>query len=124
MEYKTVSTKLPRNDFTQLIAHCEKLGVSPSWFLKDLILNELDNPKPLIVSGINLMKYNSSTDLFTWVVQTDDGINHEIIMNISMTFLNDLNRAIVDGLEQRATLIGKVNEDSVAVPEKLLRNDK
>ncbi len=86
MEYKTVSTKLPRNDFTQLVAHCEKLDVSPSWFLKNLILNELGNPKSLIVSGINLMEYNPSTDLFTWVIQTDDGINHEIIKNISVTF--------------------------------------
>ncbi|AKB77447.1 hypothetical protein MSHOH_0964 [Methanosarcina horonobensis HB-1 = JCM 15518] len=70
------------------------------------------------------MEYNPSTDLFTWVIQTDDGINHEIIKNISVTFLNNLKTAIVDGLEQRAALIGNVNEYSVAVPEKLLRDNR
>jgi hypothetical protein len=124
MEYKTLATKLRQDDFSRFKYICDKKGLSQSAYMRELILFEINNPLHQFVAGKNVFEYIPDKDLFSWYVTTDHGENHAVIENISAEFLRDLQDAINEGMERRASVIGQMKEDSVAISEKFMRNDK
>ena len=124
MEFKTLATKLQLDDFSRFKYICEKKGVTPSSYMRDLILFELNNPIQQFVAGRNVFEYNAVDDHFSWRIEIDTGDNHYVIENLSAEFLKNLRDSITNGLEQRAALIGQTNDDSVAISEKFVRNNR
>lgn len=124
MEFKSVSAKMPMNEITQFKAFCEKKGVSPASLIRDLILRELKVPVPHTVAGKNKIAYDKENDRFIWSVVMDNGEDVEVLKNVSPAFLEELKDIIYRGLEERASFIGRVTEDSVPVPSEILRKKR
>lgn len=124
MEFKTLATKLQQEDFSRFKYICEKKGVTPSSYMRDLILLELNNPIQQFVAGRNVFEYSTKDDNFSWCIETDSEDIHCVIENLSIEFLKDLRDSINNGLEQRAALIGQTKDESVAISEKLMRNNR
>lgn len=120
MEYKSVSTKLSRVEFTRLEDYCKKKGTKPSPLIRELVLNEIETPMPHNVAGKNKIVYNKEKDNFSWFVELDNNEKIEIMKNISPSFLEDLKQIINGELKVRDDSIGKKKDDSVSVPSKLL----
>ncbi len=124
MEFKSVSAKMPMNEITLFKAFCEKKGVSPASLIRELILRELEVPVPHTVAGKNKIAYDKESDRFIWSVDLDNGEDVEVLRNVSPDFLEELQDMIAKGLEERASFIGRVRKDSVAVPSAILRRGR
>ena len=120
MEYKSVSTKLPRQEVALFKAFCEKKGVSPASLIRSLILREMKVPIPHTVAGKNIIRYDRTGDRFVWSVELDCGGDVDVLRNVAPDFLEDLQDIIGRGLDERASFIGKEKKDSVAVPSDIL----
>lgn len=121
MDFKSVSAKLPMNEITMFKAFCEKKGVSPAGLIRELILRELEVPVPHIVAGKNKIVYDKENDRFIWSIVLDNGEDVEVLKNVSPDFLEELQDKIHRCLEERASFIGRVKKDSVAVPSGILK---
>ena len=121
MEYKSVSTKLSRDEVTLLKAFCQKKGVTPASLIRDLILRELEIPIPHTIAGKNKINYDKANDKFKWCIELDNGEEIEILKNVSPKFLEDLQEIISRGLEERSSFILKKNKDSVPIPSNIIR---
>lgn len=121
MEYKSVSSKLSRDEVTLLKAFCEKKGVTPASLIRDLILRELKIPIPHTIAGKNIIKYDKANDKFKWSIELDNLEIVEILKNVSPNFLEDLQKIINRGLEERSSFILKKNKDSVPIPSNIIR---
>jgi hypothetical protein len=121
MEFKSVSSKLSRDEVTLLKAYCERKGKTTSSFIREIILRELKVPIPSSVAGKNRIDYNREIDKFVWAVDLDNEEDFTVLENVSADFLEDLKNVISFALDERDALIGKKNENSVAVPSRFLR---
>ncbi|MBU4245913.1 MAG: hypothetical protein ABIF85_07460 [Nanoarchaeota archaeon] len=124
MEFKTISAKMPIDEVLLFKDFCKKKGVSPAALIRELILQELDVPIPHTVSGKNKIAYNQETDRFIWSVELDNGQTIEVLNYVSSKFLENLLEIIEKGLNERASFIGKTENDSVPVPSGILRRKK
>lgn len=124
MELKTLATKLQQEDFTRFKYICDKKGIVPSAYIRELILLELNNPMQQFVAGRNVFEYSANNDLFSWCIETDSSDTRCVIENLSAEFLKDLRDSITNGLERRAALIGQTNDESIAISEKFVRNNR
>lgn len=121
MDYRSVSAKMPVNEVTLFKSFCEKKGVTPASLIRDLILREMEVPIPHTVAGNNKIAYDKRTDQFMWSVELDNGEEVNVLQNVSPAFLEELQNLVSRGLDERASFIGKVENDSVPVPSDILR---
>lgn len=124
MEFKSVSSKLSRDEVTQLRAYCERKGKTTSSFIREIILRELEIPMPSSVAGKNRIDYDREIDRFIWAVDLDSEEDFTVLENVSVDFLEDLKDVISRAVDERSALIGKKNENSVTVPSRFLRREK
>ena len=123
MEYKSVSTKLSRDEVTQLRAFCKKKGVTPSSFIREIILHEIEIPIPHNIAGRNGINYDRENDRFSWFVKLDNGECVYIMRTISPEFLENLDIIINSALGERNTYIQKNSDISVPIPSTLVRGE-
>jgi len=121
MDYRSVSAKMPVNEVTLFKSFCNKKGVTPASLIRDLILREMEVPIPHTVAGKNKITYDKRIDRFMWSVELDNGEDVNVLQNVSPAFLEELQDMISRGLDERASFIGKVKDDSVPVPSDILR---
>jgi len=124
MEYRTISTKVPSDEFTLFKVFCERKGVTPASLMRELVLRELKIPFPHTVAGKNQVHYDKKTDSFTWSIELDTGKIIEILKNVSPTFVENLLDIITLSLGERNAFIHKKDKDSVPIPNGLLGGKK
>ena len=121
MEFKSISSKLPRDEITQFRAYCEKKGTTPSSLIRELILRELEIPIPHYIAGKNRIKYNRENDNFSWLVDLDSGDEFTVLEHVSVEFIEDLSSVISLAMDQRSAFVGKKNKDSVTLPSRFFK---
>lgn len=121
MEYRTISSKMPSNEFTMFKAFCEKKGVTPASLMRELILRELAIPIPHTVAGKNRIGYDKQTDSFTWSIELDKGEQVQVLNNISPAYMENLREAIALKLGERDAFVQKMKKDSVPIPSSIFR---
>ena len=124
MEYRTISAKVPNNEFTLFKAFCEKKGVTLASLMRELVLRELKIPIPQTIAGKNKIHYDKKTDSFTWSIELDTGKTIAVLKNVSPTFLENLLEIISRGVGERNAFIHKRKKDSAAIPSGMLGGDK
>lgn len=124
MEFKSVSAKMPVDEVSLFKAFCERKGISPAGLIRELILREMESPIPSTVAGKNKIRYSRETDSFTWTIERDSGEKIDIMKNVSPAFLENLKDVVDRVLDERVAFIGKLKDDSVAVPGSILRGRK
>ena len=118
-ELRTVASKIPSTTYTRLLQYCEKEGISPSAFIKDLIESEVSGLTPHNKAGINIVNYNKKEDTFDWIIEYDDGEKVEIAKNVSPEFMKDAVKAIESELRARELYLQKSKRNSVPAPTKI-----
>lgn len=121
MEYKSISSKLPRNEVNLFRDYCERKGVTPSSLIRELILKEIKVSVPINVAGSNKITYDKENDNFNWTVDLDNGDSNSVLNKISVEFLEDLNKEINNALDKRNSTILKSKKESVAIPSNFLK---
>ena len=124
MEFRTVSTRLPVDEFTLVSDYCTRAGISPSSLIRNLLFEEINLMSPSNVAGKNIIEYDKKKDSFVWKIELDSGEKVAIIKNISPEYLKALQNSISEAIISRDELQGKKNKKSVPVPMKLLRGRK
>ena len=124
MEFKTLGVKLARHEASLVEDYCKRKDTTPSALIHEILLHEIKVPIPHYLAGNNFLKYNKSTDTFSWSVVLDTGEAVEIMPSVSPQFLETLQTAIKSGLENRNQLINKHKQDSAPVPTALLRKKR
>lgn len=122
--FKSVSTKVPRIEYTLILDYCKKKSITPSQFLRDLAKSEIKTAKPSFVSGNNKIEYQKDKDKYNWKIALDTdntGTLIDIMSNISPSYLEDLNVEITKAIEERNATIKKTKKGSVPVPGGLLK---
>ena len=118
---KTVSAKLSRKDFVSFKNYCDRKGVKVSSQLKQMVEQELQNPKSLNLAGRNSFSYNRAKDNFNWNIELDSKITAYIEDGLSSEFLKQLKESIEKAIDERNTFLQKSKRDSVPIPAKLMR---
>ena len=123
-EYKSISAKISREEFTRIDEYCKKKGITPSSLIRDLLLNEIKVTVPHHVAGSNKINYNKDKDNFSWNILLDDKTEVEVIKNMSAKYLQQLQKTITEELDLREQIIKKKKKDSVPVPSSMLGGKK
>jgi len=119
--FKSVSTKVPRSEYTLILDYCKKKGTNPSQLIRELLLQEIKISKPSFVSGNNKIEYQKGKDKYNWKIALDTDIIIDIMTNISPSYLEDLNSEITKAIDERNATIKKTKKGSVPVPGGLLK---
>ncbi len=123
-EYKSISAKISREEFTLIDEYCRKKDITPSSLIRDLLLKEIKVSVPHHIAGSNKIVYNKDKDNFSWMIELDDGTESEVIKNVSARYLEHLKDKITEGLTLREHTIKKIRKDSVPVPSTMIRGRK
>lgn len=118
-EFAVVNTKIPKELQTQLKFYCDKEGITPSAFIRDLIRKNISNVVPINKAGINKFVYDKKYDLFKWVIENDDNTSEIMAEAASSGFLENLRDEIEIILSERNEYIQKYRKNSVLVPSQL-----
>lgn len=118
---KVVMTKLSRDDFARLQAHCKLRNESINSVLKKLVLAELDDPIPQMIAGKNIFLYNKHKDNFSWRIALDSGLMAHLEDDLPAETAVQLYEALKEALDERDTHIRKKKDESVPVPSTLVR---
>jgi len=119
-EYKSISAKVSREEFTRIEAYCKNKGVTVSSFIRQLLQKEIKLSVPHNVAGKNKIDYNKSKDNFNWSVILDDEQEITILKNISPEYLENLLSIISVAWEERISTIRKIKKDSVPIPSNMV----
>ena len=123
-EYKSISSKITREEFTLIESYCSKKDTTPSSLIRELLLKEIKVPVPHHIAGNNKINYNKEQDNFSWSVILDKGVKIDILKNISLDYMNDLDLNIKKALKSRNDSMKKRSSKSVAVPSNILKVKK
>jgi hypothetical protein len=123
-EYKSISAKISREEFTRIDEYCRKKGITPSSLIRDLLLNEIKVSVPHHVAGSNKITYHKDRDNFSWYIMLDDKTEVEVIKNMSAEYMQQLHKTITGELNLREHIIKKKKKDSVPVPSSILGRKK
>lgn len=118
-EFRTVASKIPSTLYARLLQYCEKEGISPSSFIKDLVETEVSGVVPHNKAGSNVIEYNKKNDTFDWFILHDDGEKVEVAKNISPEFIQDALKSINSELRARELYLQKSKKKSVPAPTKI-----
>lgn len=118
--FKTLGTKLSKHEANLVESYCKRKGITPSKFIHDILMREINITVPNNIAGKNILNYHRETDTFSWFVKLDNGETIEIIANMSPQYLEDINLIFSKVIEQRNSVIEKKSNDSIAIPSKLL----
>jgi hypothetical protein len=128
-EWKTVSVKLNAELRNALDLVCKRQDITVNKLLTELVIREVEpilNPRVLPENkgvpqiGENKLKYLPETDSFVW--QLDIGINGNAILSesVSPNYIENLRKAIDEGMIQRTDFLIKHSKGAV-IPPKLLK---
>ncbi|MBT7392092.1 hypothetical protein HN827_04640 [archaeon] len=123
-EYKSISAKVSREEFTRVETYCKNKGVTVSSFIKELLQKEIKLSVPHNVAGMNKIDYNKARDNFKWSVILDNQQEIPVLKNISPAYLENLFEKINVALELRKSAIKKNKKDSVPIPSNIMRGKK
>ena len=119
-DVKTVSAKVSQLDFSKFKVICDKKGLNISSQLKYLIKQEIEDPISVNLAGKSEFVYSPVKDNFSWRAILDKGFISYIEDDLNFEFLKQLRNAINIAIDERDTFIQKKNEDSVAMPGKIV----
>lgn len=119
--FKSVSTKVSRIEYTRILDYCKKKGTTPSQLIRELLLQEMKISKPSFVSGNNKIEYQKDKDKYNWKISLDTNAYIDIMNNLSPSYLEDLNEEISKAIDERNATIKKTKRGSVPVPSGLLQ---
>ena len=118
---KVVLAKIPREEYTRFQQYCDMNEETVNAFLRRKILEEVDNPQPVKIAGKSTFEYNRQKDNFTWKVILDDNTVFNIDDNLPADAVDQLLESLMDAVDKRKSIIKKSMEDSVSIPNKLMR---
>jgi len=121
-EYVSVSTRLPNIDAVRLQMICKRQNITPSNYIRDLILKNLGAPNKKFLAGKNEIQYDKTKNTFSWLVNLDSGEKIEILNNLSDDFLRNLKKEIDQAIQERNRWVHQTEEDSVRVPGEILED--
>jgi len=123
-EYKSISAKVSREEFTRVETYCKNKGVTVSSFIRELLQKEISLSVPHNVAGKNKIDYNKTKDNFKWSVQLDTGQEIPVLKNISSAYLENLFEKISIAWKLRDSALRKNKKDSVPIPSNIMRGKK
>jgi len=118
--HTSLSTRLPNIDAVRYILFCKKLGTSTSERLRQLALQDMQKPKKHILSGINNIRYNKTSNSYSWIVHLDTGEKVEVLNNLSDNFIQDLKKEIDEAIKERNEWVHHSRPGSVDIPGELV----
>ena len=120
-DYRTISVRLPRQEFIEFDKLCKE---THSAKLRELINKEIkSNSKSNFLSGVNKITYNKVNNSFSWLVKLDSGQETEILNNLSLEFLKNLQQDIEESIKERNQWVHQTKYDSVGIPKELVREE-
>lgn len=128
-EWITLSVKVTQEQKNVIEKICQHEGLTVNKFLSGVIAREIEpifNPtvlpenKGMPLIGENRFKYLPEKDNFVW--QLDLGVNGLAVLgeDFSLFYLEDLKRAINNGIEQRQNFHKKAKK-GVVIPSKMIK---
>jgi len=121
---KVVLAKIPREEYTRFQQYIDMNKDTVNAFLRRKILEEIDNPLPVKIAGNNIFEYNGQKDNFMWKIILDDDKVFYIDDNLPADSAEQLLESLMDAVDKRRSYIKKQTNDSVSIPNKLLRKKK
>ena len=115
-EWISVRAKIKRDNYIEVDTFCKASGITISAYIRNLIEENKPGTVPINKAGVNEFKFNHEKDRFTWGIRYDDNAYKEIAENLSVEFLENLQKTINHAVSVRNEYIQKRMEGSIPVP--------
>ena len=124
MEFRTISGKMPVDEFSRVTDYCKRRGTSVSSLVRELLLAQVDATPIAWIAGKSSFSYDRRRDRFSWEVELDDGLKATVLDDMSPFLLADMAHAIATCMTERDEALHKKKSSSVAIPRKLIGGRK
>ena len=116
-EWISVRAKIKRDNYIEADTFCKASGITISAYIRNLIEENKPGTVPINRAGVNEFKFNQAKDRFTWGIRYDNDQSYkEIAENLSVEFLENLQKAINHVISIRNEYIQKRLGESITVP--------
>jgi hypothetical protein len=115
-QWISVRAKIRKENYIEMDTFCKASGTNVSAYIRNLIEENKPGTVPINKAGVNEFKFNHEKDRFTWGIRYDDQSYREIAENLSLEFLENLQKAINHALSVRNEYIQKRMDESIAIP--------
>jgi len=126
VEWKTVSAKVSEDVYGAMKIICERESITPNEFIRTAVEKEVrpvlskDNDTNVFPTiGENKFEYDPASDSFMWFINFGSGNSAVISGKLSPFFVENISKAIKEGLDHRNDILKKIKKNNVYIPESI-----
>ena len=122
--WKTVSSKISDETYAAMKVICEKDDINPNEFIRKAIeknVKSILNPDVFPNIGENRFEYNPETDAYKWLINFGTGNPLIVSDNLGSFFVENLQKAILNGISDRNKIIRKIKKNQTYVPSAITK---
>lgn len=126
--WKTISSKVSDETYGAMKVICGKENIKPNEFIRKAvekgvqsILNKDLNPEVFPNIGENKFEYEPDSDSYMWVINF--GTDKPLIIsdNLGHFFVENLQKAILEGVSKRNQILKKIKKNKTYVPSTITK---
>jgi len=117
--WKTISSKVSDETYAAIKVICEKEDIKPNEFIRKAVeknVKSILNPDVFPNIGENKFEYDPEADSFKWSINFGTGNPLIISDNLGSFFVENLQKAILEGIDERTRLQKKIKKNKTYIP--------
>jgi hypothetical protein len=126
--WKTISSKVSDETYGAMKVICEKENIKPNEFIRKAvekgvqsILNKDLNPEVFPNIGENKFEYEPDSDSYMWIINFGTDKPLMISDNLGHFFVENLQKAIMDGVSKRSQILKKIKKNKTYIPSTITK---
>jgi len=122
--WKTVSSKISDETYAAMKVICEKDNINPNEFIRKAVeknVKSILNPDVFPNIGENKLEYDPEADSYKWSINFGTESPLIISDNLGSFFVENLQKAILNGINERNKIIKKIKRNQTYVPSSIIK---
>lgn len=122
--WKTISSKISDETDAAIKVICDKENIKPNEFIRKAVeksVKSILNPDVFPNIGENKFEYDSEADSFKWSINFGTGNPLIISDNLGSFFVENLQKAIIEGVNDRSRIQSKIKKNQTYIPSSIIK---
>jgi len=122
--WKTISSKISDETYAAMKVICAKDNINPNEFIRKAVeknVKSILSPDVFPNIGENKFEYDPEADSFKWNINFGTGNPLIISDNLGSFFVENLQKAILEGVAERNKIQKKVKKNQTYIPSSIIK---
>lgn len=122
--WKTISSKISDETYAAMKVICAKDNINPNEFIRKAVeknVKSILSPDVFPNIGENKFEYDPEADSFKWSINFGTGNPLIISDNLGSFFVENLQKAILEGIGERSRLQKKIKKNQTYIPSSIIK---